>query len=86
MQVGSATIDVGPASEVTTSGDDQNGVSPSGGYAMFANAAMDVRFARGAFLETGPAFAWFRLRVPVVAGEEPGQPRRPLAVAAGSGG
>jgi hypothetical protein len=30
---------------------------------------MEIRFARGAFAEVGPAFAWFRLRVPLVAGE-----------------
>jgi hypothetical protein len=38
---------------------------------MFTGDAIEVRFATGAFAELGPAFAWFRLRVPLVAGEEP---------------
>ncbi len=37
---------------------------------MFANA-MEVVFVDGAFFEPGPATAWFRLRIPIVAGEEP---------------
>lgn len=32
--------------------------------------AMDLRIASGSWTEPGPAAAWFRLRVPVVAGEE----------------
>jgi hypothetical protein len=31
--------------------------------------AVDVRLARGSWLETGPATVWFRLRQPIVAGE-----------------
>lgn len=38
---------------------------------MFATDAMDVRFVAGRFLDVGPATAWFRLQVPLVAGEEP---------------
>jgi hypothetical protein len=34
------------------------------------HTAMDVRFAAGSFLESGPATAWMRMRVPLVAGEE----------------
>jgi hypothetical protein len=47
---------------------------------MFARDGMEVRFARGAFAEVGPAFAWFRLRVPLVAGEAP-SPLQRLAAA-----
>lgn len=50
------------------------------GPTTFALHGMDVRFARGAFAEVGPAFAWFRLRVPLVAGEEP-SPLQRLAAA-----
>jgi len=32
--------------------------------------SMDVNFVAGAFLEPGPATAWFRARVPLIAGEE----------------
>jgi hypothetical protein len=41
------------------------------GPTMFARDGMEVRFAAGAFADVGPAFAWFRLRVPLVAGETP---------------
>ena len=44
---------------------------------MFATGGMEIRFAEGAFLRVGPATAWFRLSVPLIAGE----PRRPLDVA-----
>jgi hypothetical protein len=37
----------------------------------FGEDAVDVRFASGTYVEPGPAVAWFRLRVPVVEGEEP---------------
>lgn len=36
---------------------------------MFATDAMEIRFVSGAFSELGPATAWFRLRVPLVAGD-----------------
>ena len=50
------------------------------GPAMFARDGIEVRFAAGAFADVGPAFAWFRLRVPLVAGEEP-SPLQRLAAA-----
>jgi hypothetical protein len=37
---------------------------------MFATHAMEIRFVEGAFMAPGPAIAWFRLRVPLVAGSE----------------
>ena len=36
---------------------------------MFATHGMEVRFVRGRFREVGPAIAWFRLAVPLIAGE-----------------
>ena len=51
-----------------------------GGPTMFARDAMEIRFATGAFAEVGPSFAWFRLRVPLVAGEQP-SPLQRLAAA-----
>ena len=50
------------------------------GPTMFARDGMEVRFARGAFADVGPAFAWFRLRHPLVAGEQP-SPLQRLAAA-----
>jgi hypothetical protein len=45
---------------------------------------MDWRFVRGAFRELGPAAAWLRMGVPLVAGEEP-SPLVRILVAADSG-
>lgn len=47
----------------------------------FARDAMEIRFAEGEFAAVGPAFAWFRLRVPVIAG----QPVTPLERLAAAG-
>jgi hypothetical protein len=54
------------------------------GPVMFARDGMEVRMARGAFDETGPAVAWFRLRAPLVAGEQP-TPLQRLAAASDFG-
>jgi acyl-Coa thioesterase superfamily protein/acyl-CoA thioesterase superfamily protein len=43
--------------------------------------AVEIRFASGGWTDAGPASAWTRLRVPVVAGEEPTGLQRVLAVA-----
>jgi hypothetical protein len=56
----------------------------SGGGRMFATDAMDIRFIAGTFLELAPSRAWFRLRHPLVAGEEP-SPLQRLAAAADFG-
>lgn len=46
----------------------------------FARDAIEIRFVEGAFYAPGPATGWFRLRVPLVAGEEP-SPLQRLAAA-----
>jgi hypothetical protein len=46
----------------------------------FAWHGMEIRFVAGSFWEVGPAFAWFRLRFPLVAGEAP-SPLQRLAAA-----
>jgi hypothetical protein len=43
--------------------------------------AVELRFTTGGWTEPGPATVWTRLRVPVVAGEEPTGLQRVLAVA-----
>ena len=48
---------------------------------MFATDAMDIRFLSGTFIEPGPATAWFRLRYPLVAGEDPSPLQRVAAAA-----
>ncbi|HKG04646.1 MAG TPA: thioesterase family protein [Conexibacter sp.] len=50
------------------------------GPTMFARDGMEVRFANGAFADVGPAFAWFRLQAPLIAGEDP-SPLQRLAAA-----
>ena len=51
---------------------------------MFAPDAIEVRFVAGTFQDAGPATAWFRLRVPLVDGEQPTALQR-LAAAADFG-
>jgi len=48
------------------------------------HTAMEYRFLTGGFLEMGPAKVWMRMRVPLVAGEEP-TPLQRVLVAADSG-
>lgn len=42
-------------------------------------AAMEARFVTGGFTEPGPADVWMRMRIPLVAGEEPSPLSRVLA-------
>jgi len=57
---------------------EQSGVQ---GYRAFHNAGVEIRYVAGHLDRPGPATAWFRLRVPVVAGEEPSPGQRAVAVA-----
>jgi hypothetical protein len=50
---------------------------PGAGYLH----AIEWRFVHGHLVESGPARAWTRLRVPIVAGEEPSGTQRLLTVA-----
>lgn len=55
-------------------------------YEVGYHTAMEVRFEDGSFLEPGPATAWLRMRVPLVAGEQPSPLTRVLVAAdTGSG-
>ncbi|MBI5103593.1 MAG: thioesterase family protein [Solirubrobacterales bacterium] len=47
----------------------------------FHRTAMDIRFVRGSFGESGPALTWFRLQRPLVAGEAPTPLQRAVAAA-----
>ncbi len=49
-------------------------------YEGFHSGAIEMRFVRGTFAKPGPATAWIRLRVPLVAGE----PTSPLSRVAAS--
>ena len=48
--------------------------------------AVELRFTAGSWQEPGPATVWTRLRVPIVAGEEPTGLQRVLAVADSANG
>jgi hypothetical protein len=61
------------------SGEDMPSTMPD--YAAFHNQGMEIRFVRGRFDRRGPATAWFRLRVPVVAGEATSPVQRAVAAA-----
>ncbi len=52
-----------------------------GGEVRFGGDALELRFVSGAFGQPGPAQTWFRLKVPLVAGETP-SPLQRLATAA----
>jgi hypothetical protein len=54
------------------------------GYDVGYHTAMEYRFTAGAFLETGPATCWLRMRHPLVEGEEP-SPLQRVLIAADSG-
>jgi hypothetical protein len=54
---------------------------PDLGYEVGYQTAMESRFVKGAFMEPGPATVWMRMRVPLVAGEEPSPLQRVLAAA-----
>lgn len=45
------------------------------------HTSMEVRFSEGSFIERGPATCWMRMKVPLVAGEEPSPLQRVLAAA-----
>lgn len=84
LQVQRADPDAARAAVVNTAGDDgappvpgpeqgQPGAPrlPRNDMPFFGADAIEIRFVAGTFNEPGPATAWFRLRLPVVAGEEP---------------
>jgi Thioesterase-like superfamily len=52
-----------------------------GELALFPTDAIEIVFVDGQFYDPGPATAWFRLRVPLLAGEQPSGLQR-LAAAA----
>jgi hypothetical protein len=77
---GRAPDDAGPPPAPTTS-------TPSfidDRWPWLNTIGMDVRFVAGELWRPGPAVAWFRMRMPLVAGEEPSPAQRAL-IAADSG-
>jgi Thioesterase-like superfamily len=50
-------------------------------YEAFHSGAIEMRFVRGTFAEPGPATAWIRLRLPLIAGEATSPLSRVVAAA-----
>jgi hypothetical protein len=75
------TVPEDPAPDGAASGGLVASVPGLGGYRAFHTAGMEIRFVTGRFDRLGPAAAWFRLRCPVVAGEEPTPAQRAVAAA-----
>jgi hypothetical protein len=82
LRVARAAVSAG-SPERLSPGPDQGRVAefPFPAGRLFPVDAMDIRFVSGNFVEPGPSRAWFRLKVPLVAGEEPSGYQR-LAAAA----
>lgn len=82
LRVARAEVDAGPVSP-SPPGPEHGRPNDfdSAGAEMFPGGAIEVRFVTGRFYELGPAIAWFRFRVPLVAGEQPSALQR-LAAAA----
>ncbi len=53
---------------------------PSAGI-LFPGDGIEIRYVAGGFFELGPATAWFRLKVPLIAGEDPSPLQRMAAAA-----
>jgi len=51
------------------------------GWDVGYHTAMEYRFAKGAFMEVGPATVWMRMGVPLIPGEQPTPLQRVLAAA-----
>jgi hypothetical protein len=85
LRVRRAEVDAGPEPAQLPPGPETISESPDGpgraGVTMWAPSVMELRFVKGAFREIGPATAWFRMRKPLVAGEDP-SPLQALAGAA----
>jgi hypothetical protein len=56
-----------------------SGIGESG--ILFPGNGIEIRYVVGGFLALGPATAWFRLKVPVIAGEAPSPLQRMAAAA-----
>lgn len=82
LQVAAAGIDAGSAEPVPP-GPEHGAPNDfdNRGVTMFPSDAMELRFVQNRFYGLGPATAWFRLRVPLIPGEQPSGLQR-LAAAA----
>jgi hypothetical protein len=71
LRVAVAGTDAGATDPVPTGPDQGELKRFDWGMPTFPDDAMEIRLVAGRFAQPGPATAWFRLRVPLVAGENP---------------
>jgi len=82
VRVARAPLGAGTQAEETPAAPETIPASPAPwGTEALPGGAVEIRFASGALTEQGPATAWFRLKMPVIAGEQP-TPLQRLLVAA----
>lgn len=83
LLVARAPVSAGPIDLPAPSGieDLTEDTTFSSGRQMYVNGGIEVRMARGHFYERGPAFAWFRFKLPLIAGEAPSPLQRLVAAA-----
>jgi Thioesterase-like superfamily len=82
VRVARAPLGAGTPVEETPPGPETVAITtPPWNPRSLPGGAVEIRYTEGAFNELGPCTAWFRLRVPVIAGEEP-TPLQRLLVAA----
>jgi hypothetical protein len=82
VRVARAPLGAGTQAEETPAAPEGIPSSPAPwGTEALPGGAVEIRFADGALTEPGPATAWFRLNMPVIAGEQP-TPLQRLLVAA----
>jgi hypothetical protein len=82
VRVARAPLGAGTLVEETPPGPESIAPTPGPwGAAAFPGGAVEIRFASGALNEPGPATAWFRLTVPVIAGEQTTPLQRMMAAA-----
>jgi hypothetical protein len=81
LKVAAADTDAGSADPPPAGPEGGSPVEFQWPLTTFPGDAIEMSFVDGRFREPGPSTAWFRLRVPLVAGEEP-SPLQRLAAAA----
>lgn len=82
VRVARAPLGAGTLVEETPAAPENFPTSPAPwGEKALPGGGVEIRFTEGALNKPGPATAWFRLRVPVIAGEQP-TPLQRLMVAA----
>lgn len=82
MRIADLDIDAQPVQALPFAGpEDSTPHVPESDDPAFHRTGVEMRYARGSFIETGPAAVWMRLTMPVIDGAEPTPLQRALAAA-----